>query len=614
VADKRITELDPITTVQAGTLLVVVDDPTGTPINKKATVSQVLAVGGGAPSPHHATHEPGGTDLLVNAAWTSQPNIFTVNQSITKVRPELQLQTPGDTTKARLTSVVPGGRVDLTTNLFYNGSTWMRDDVTKSAGLVTLFENGQFGLWRLAAGGTDPAALVQSFIVDNASVATFYGQVRLPSINPTLQFGGTTSAFPALRNTGAVLEVITADTPASLFASLRALNFLSMGAGTNLADLTVTGGTNFTAGLYMSGGNFTGPGSIVVNGSIQAGNYIYPGAVTAPGTIQASWYLGAHSSYGLYSNTGFYLEGGVYCGLIQTRSGGTSLADLTCTGANNFTAGLTVSAGGASITGTTVTNALTVNAGPITCSAYIMCAGVMYPGRIDNGAAQTSWYLASHPSYGLYSNTGLYLAGNFYVAGSSALAALNATNTTVLSLSCNGTCVISSTAARVQSGQLSVQFNADVAQGFTMQNVSGTLGFFQWYLNNAGADYGSIRQVSGGVSFVVSSDRRLKTDHGRATDLTALRQVVIHDFTWKREGVRDRGLFAQEAHPLFPTAIFEGTDELCEDGVSLRHAWGVDYSKLVPHLIVGWQQHEVEIAALRADVAELALRLRRQES
>ncbi|MCX6702519.1 MAG: hypothetical protein NTW60_01455, partial [Candidatus Wolfebacteria bacterium] len=44
-------------------------------------------------------------------------------------------------------------------------------------------------------------------------------------------------------------------------------------------------------------------------------------------------------------------------------------------------------------------------------------AGVLYPGNIVTGAAQSTWYLSSHTTWGLYSNTsfdaqGLYDAGN----------------------------------------------------------------------------------------------------------------------------------------------------------------------------------------------------------
>lgn len=38
-----------------------------------------------------------------------------------------------------------------------------------------------------------------------------------------------------------------------------------------------------------------------------------------------------------------------------------------------------------------------------------------FPGRVDGGSWQTSWYLGSHGSYGLYTNTGFYMSGNLWV-------------------------------------------------------------------------------------------------------------------------------------------------------------------------------------------------------
>lgn len=38
--------------------------------------------GGGAPAAHHVSHEPGGADALVDAAWTDVANVFTADQTI----------------------------------------------------------------------------------------------------------------------------------------------------------------------------------------------------------------------------------------------------------------------------------------------------------------------------------------------------------------------------------------------------------------------------------------------------------------------------------------------------------------------------------------------------
>jgi len=125
------------------------------------------------------------------------------------------------------------------------------------------------------------------------------------------------------------------------------------------------------------------------------------------------------------------------------------------------------------------------------------------------------------------------------------------------------------------------------------------------FVNAAGGVAGDIT-MTGPSSMVygTGSDQRLKNDLGVATDLTALRRVVVHDFTWKATDARARGVFAQEVVDDFPYAITKGDDETTESG-DLAHPWMADYSKFVPDLIAGWQQHDAELAALRAAFATL---------
>lgn len=58
-------------------------------------------------------------------------------------------------------------------------------------------------------------------------------------------------------------------------------------------------------------------------------------------------------------------------------------------------------------------------------SGNVFTGGYVYPGRVDATASQTSWYLASHGSFGLYTNTGLYVAGGIWVNGVAAAVAAN---------------------------------------------------------------------------------------------------------------------------------------------------------------------------------------------
>jgi hypothetical protein len=165
-----------------------------------------------------------------------------------------------------------------------------------------------------------------------------------------------------------------------------------------------------------------------------------------------------------------------------------------------------------------------------------------------------------------------------------------------------------------------VVLSTDLAahQGVLVQNTNaGAIGVFAYFLNNVSGAAGSISHATATtVSYNTSSDARLKDDAGRATDLAALRAVVVHDFTWKADGTRARGVFAQEAAACFPTAITPGTDATTAAG-ALAHPWMTDYSKFVPDLIVGWQAHETAleaIAALRAELADLRARLEDRRS
>jgi hypothetical protein len=155
------------------------------------------------------------------------------------------------------------------------------------------------------------------------------------------------------------------------------------------------------------------------------------------------------------------------------------------------------------------------------------------------------------------------------------------------------------------NAQMNLAYNTNSGAGFVSQNMGPDSGNVQVYMNAAGAACGYIAQTGAlTVAYSTNSDQRLKVDDGRASDLAALRAVVVHDFTWKADGRRDRGVFAQEAHAHFPRAVTEGTDEITDTG-ALVFPWGADYSKFVPDLIAGFQQHDAELAALRAAFATL---------
>lgn len=114
--------------------------------------------------------------------------------------------------------------------------------------------------------------------------------------------------------------------------------------------------------------------------------------------------------------------------------------------------------------------------------------------------------------------------------------------------------------------------------------------------SRSGVSIGSITQSgTTGVLYNVTSDQRLKKDLGVALSTDVIAKTVIHDFKWA-DGTIDRGVFAQEAVLVKPTAVAEGSDEVNENGDFIK-PWGVDYSRYIPDLIV-------ELQALRAEFEE----------
>jgi hypothetical protein len=228
----------------------------------------------------------------------------------------------------------------------------------------------------------------------------------------------------------------------------------------------------------------------------------------------------------------------------------------------------------------------------ITRSVWIDDDGTGQVGTVINQALHTTLYNEIDTALAKVAQ----LAGGNTFAGTQAIGTL--TVSTLLTVGGAGAGISYATTKSV--------FNPNTQWGVSLQQTPDVGGAtFLAFLNTAGAQQGSVGAggaVSTSVLYNTTSDQRLKTDRGRATDVAALRAVVVHDFTWTAAGVRDRGVFAQEAHALYPRAVVAGTDECTDDG-SLARPWMTDYSKFVPDLIVGWQQHDAELAELRALLA-----------
>ena len=148
-----------------------------------------------------------------------------------------------------------------------------------------------------------------------------------------------------------------------------------------------------------------------------------------------------------------------------------------------------------------------------------------------------------------------------------------------------------------------------------LQHMSGTASgatYSEFTYN--GALIGSITQNgTTGISINTTSDKDLKDDLGICESSDVILSTKIHDFSWKADGKVDRGVFAQEAYLVKPSAVLVGSDEVSEAGQKVL-PWSVDYSKYVPDLIVTDQMQERRISDLEAKLAAALVRIEALEA
>jgi hypothetical protein len=251
--------------------------------------------------------------------------------------------------------------------------------------------------------------------------------------------------------------------------------------------------------------------------------------------------------------------------------------------------------------------------------------------RVEGGADLNGVNLSASGTVTFSSLTG-YLKGNGAsqltasstipntdVSGLGTMSTQAASNVAITGGSVNGTTIGAST--RSTGNFTSIDANNGITASnntpITATNPTGGTGGLKLYnpSNNTnasiarffgwdGSQTGSIRTYVNATTYDTSSDQRLKDDIGVATDTSVIDNTVIHDFTWKHDGMVDRGVFAQEAYLVKPTAVGVGEDSLTESG-SLAVPWCVDYSKYIPDIIVHAQQLKKRVEELEARLAAL---------
>jgi len=139
----------------------------------------------------------------------------------------------------------------------------------------------------------------------------------------------------------------------------------------------------------------------------------------------------------------------------------------------------------------------------------------------------------------------------------------------------------------------------------TSETYAGSPVVFQ---NSSGATAGFISQATSSVSYNTSSDYRMKENvaplSGGLTTIGALKPVT---YDWKIDGSSGEGFIAHEIQNVIPHAVTGKKDAVNEDG-SIK-SQGVDYSKIVVHLVAACQELSAKNDMLEAANAAFEARL-----
>ena len=124
------------------------------------------------------------------------------------------------------------------------------------------------------------------------------------------------------------------------------------------------------------------------------------------------------------------------------------------------------------------------------------------------------------------------------------------------------------------------------------------------FLNAAGTTIGSITTTASATAYNTSSDYRLKNSVAPMTTgvavITALKPVT---YKWNEDNSNGEGFLAHELQDVIPQAVI-GEKDAVNDDASIKPQ-GVDYSKIVVHLVAAIQEQQAMITALTARITAL---------
>jgi len=177
-----------------------------------------------------------------------------------------------------------------------------------------------------------------------------------------------------------------------------------------------------------------------------------------------------------------------------------------------------------------------------------------------------------------------------------------------------------STWAKLHVAGGDLTFDDDASRGIMWINGSTLRAHvFRWSVdsrlyvtNNGTGNLTGVYLVSGGTSWISTSDRRLKENIGEARyGLGTVMRIPVREYNLKGSHEKKIGFVAQELYPIVPEIVSKGDDG---EFTASSSPWGIDYAGLTPILVKSIQEQQQQIEKLVERLTELEARLRHAES
>ena len=504
--------------------------------------------------------------------------------------------------------VMPTGVPSTTTMALYNNSgtlTWNGIALATGASL-----SGTSGT---VARFTSSNAVGDSILVESGgNLITLTGTMNATT---AYQLNGTSI------NTGGTLTNVAYEDQANNFTNANGQTFgggigLSGGSpsthGINIPSAvpgTLTTNLHNNGSVLVWTGGATFPGTVTVTALTYTTSVKSTTALATPGALSATQATAFASTvsgaslmgYGTTNDVSLMNRAGTVVlgvGPNTTTVNMTGLLNVTGFGAHSFSA---------SGTGTQSIELRNSTAGASNNVLFSLGTDTSGAGELR---ALSSTYTTSGP---LVQNSVALVSS---VSGGLSIAATNASgairfysggSTEWMRLTTAGILAIGTTTSYSEGGRaglISGGFSFATSWGLYLNETASTSGagfiIFGLGAGTGTSGIGSITRngSTSAVLYNLTSDSRLKHDRGLATDLSGLRALQVHDFTWINDPTQalDRNVFAQEAYTAIGRGITPGDDDL----VTITKPWMVDRTSFIPDLIVGWQQHDARLAAMEA--------------